>query len=188
MPGYYPGPEYSVGSKFGELRDGDKHAHDGVDYPSAAGTAIPCAADGVVVGRGTHADFGSMAIVRHEDLSTTNDEYTLYAHMPSVDQIPAIGAVVVKGQTIGVVGSTGKSSGPHLHLELITRPPDSWWSVDRPWTEGAIGLVPNDSRLDPLDDANWGMLDVYQGTGSPPENGPPAIPMCHLGCGGLRPF
>ena len=162
MGGYNPGSGFSTGSPFDQVRGGRKHK--GVDFPAPAGTAIPVAADGVVVGRGNHADYGNAAIVKHADSTSTNDIYTLYGHMPNLDSTPALGTTVTKGQTIGVVGSTGRSTGPHLHFELISLAAGTWWSATKTWSGGATGITGSTGRLDPLDDANWGSIDVYRGT------------------------
>lgn len=188
MSGYNPGSDFTVGSLYGEMR-GD-YEHNGVDYPAPAETAIPSAANGVVVGRGTHKDYGNMALVLHDDPSSLEDVYTLYAHMPDVEDIPAIGTRVTRGQTIGAVGSTGNSTGPHLHFEVIRRPAGSWWSVEEPWEGGATGLAGSVGRSNPLEGDSWGGLDVYEGTGTPPE--PPAephrIPVCWMRCNHFIPI
>lgn len=184
MPGYDPGPDFTVGSLFGVMRG--TYEHNGVDFPAPQGTPIPCAAQGVVVGRGTHGMYGNMAIVKHDDPTTSYDEYTLYAHMPGVCSIPSIGTPLARGQAVGVVGSTGNSTDPHLHIELIWQYAGTWWTVDDPWEGGAIGLVSTEWRLDPLDPYNWRGLDVYQGAGAPSVAAPPSscAPPCLIGCGG----
>jgi murein DD-endopeptidase MepM/ murein hydrolase activator NlpD len=162
MGGYNPGRGFEAGSPFDQVRGSRRHK--GVDFPAAAGTAIPVAADGVVVGRGNHDDYGNAAIVQHTDAASTNVKLTLYAHMPNLDSTPALGTQVVKGQTIGVVGNTGRSSGPHLHFELISlAPADVPWSATKTWQGGATGITGSTGRIDPLDDANWGSIDVYRG-------------------------
>ena len=163
MGGYNPGTGFQEGSPFDQLRGSRKHK--GVDFRANSGTAIPCAANGVIVGRGTHDDYGNAAIVQHEDTASTNVKFTLYAHMPNLDSTPAVGTEVTKGQTIGVVGSTGRSTGPHLHFELISlAPAEAPWSKDKPWKGGATGILGSTGRIDPLNDANWGSIDVYKGT------------------------
>lgn len=184
MGGYNPGPGFQTGSPFNQQRGNRQHK--GVDFPAAQGTAIPCAADGVVVGRGSHSEFGNTAIVKHDDAASANDKYTLYAHMPDLDSIPATGTTVAKGQTIGTVGSTGRSSGPHLHFELISLEAGTWWTAARPWTGGATGITGSTGRIDPLSDANWGSLSVHGGGTdvSGLDRGTPAVALCGLDCDG----
>lgn len=173
MPVYNPGAAFTLTSRFGEVRSAT-YVHNGVDFAAPQGTPIPSAARGVVVGRGVHADYGGMAIVKHDDPTTDYDEYTLYAHLPGICNIPSIGTQVARGQAIGVVGSTGNSTNPHLHLELIWKYAGTWWTADDPWLGDAIGLVSTQWRLDPLNPYNWGGLDVYEGEGAAGLEAPPA--------------
>lgn len=162
MGGYSPGRGFEEGSPFDQLRGSRRHK--GVDFRAQAGTPIPAAADGVVVGRGNHDDYGNAAIVQHTDSASTNVKFTLYAHMPNLDSTPALGTRVTKGQTIGVVGSTGRSTGPHLHFELISlTSAEAPWSETKTWSGGATGILGSTGRLDPLSDASWGAIDVYRG-------------------------
>lgn len=92
--------------------------HNGVDIECAAGTPIYAAADGTVVNTDTvaHTDgFGNRCIIRHAD-----GRATLYAHMIA-KALVAVGQEVKRGQLIGKVGSTGLSTGPHLHITLLDR-------------------------------------------------------------------
>jgi murein DD-endopeptidase MepM/ murein hydrolase activator NlpD len=162
MGAYFPGPGFSQGSAFGVPR-GDT-THQGVDFPADADTPIPAAADGVVVGRGFHKDYGFMVILRHAAPDTTNVLFTLYAHMPTLDRTQFPGIHVVKGEAIGVVGTTGSSTGNHLHLELLSIDPALVpWSVDDPWTGGRIGIAGTEGRIDPGNQWNWSGLDVFEG-------------------------
>lgn len=162
MGGYNPGRGFEQGSPFNQQRGSRQHK--GVDFPAAAGTPIPAAADGVIVGRGNHDDYGNAVIVQHNDSASTNVKLTLYAHMPNLDSTPAVGSRVAAGQTVGLVGSTGRSSGPHLHFELISLPTaEVPWSETKPWKGGATGITGSTGRIDPLNDANWGSIQVYRG-------------------------
>ena len=86
-------------------------AHLGVDYAAPSGTPAQTVGDGVVEFAGVQGGFGNVVIVRHG-----NNHSTVYAHLSRI-QVRK-GQSVQKGQTIGAVGSTGWSTGPHLHFEF----------------------------------------------------------------------
>ncbi|PIT74176.1 M23 family metallopeptidase [Limnohabitans sp. G3-2] len=86
-------------------------AHLGVDYAAPTGTPAQTVGDGVVEFAGVQGGFGNVVIVRHG-----NNHSTVYAHLSRI-QVRK-GQSVQKGQTIGAVGSTGWSTGPHLHFEF----------------------------------------------------------------------
>lgn len=103
-----------VSSGFGQRvdpLDGHLSNHTGVDLPAAEGTPIPAAKDGVVIASGPRGGYGNAIEVAHPDGTST-----LYAHMSGVAVTP--GEQVRTGETVGFVGQTGRSTGPHLHLEL----------------------------------------------------------------------
>ncbi len=93
---------------------GYTRAHKGVDFRASTGTPIPAAGAGRVVARGYNNGHGNYIKIRH------NASYeTLYAHMSRFAKGVVVGTTVKQGQTIGYVGSTGLSTGPHLHYEII---------------------------------------------------------------------
>ena len=93
---------------------GFTRAHKGVDFRASTGTPIPAAGAGRVVARGFNRGHGNYVKIRH------NGSYeTLYAHMSKFAKGVVVGTAVRQGQTIGYVGSTGLSTGPHLHYEVI---------------------------------------------------------------------
>ena len=98
-----------ITSVFGEKSRG---GHRGVDIAVPSGTPIGSACDGVVSFVGYDDIYGNMVKIKHDD----NTE-TLYAHASYI--LTELGKEVKKGETIAKVGSTGRSTGPHLHLELI---------------------------------------------------------------------
>jgi len=165
MGAYFPGRGFTRGSVFGDIHGNGPHR--GADFPADAGTPIPVAADGVVVGRGFQTDYGYAVIVEHDAPETINIVLTMYAHMPNLDRTPENGTRVVKGQIIGVVGSTGYSTDNHLHLELISLDRAYVpWSVEDPWTGGRLGIAGSRGRIDPANAMNWSGLDVYDGEGA----------------------
>lgn len=90
--------------------------HKGIDYAAPRGTAIYAAASGVVEKIYVSKSYGNYIRIEHE-----NDFFTAYAHMNAFADGLVKGTKVARGQVIGQVGNTGKSSGPHLHFELIHR-------------------------------------------------------------------
>jgi murein DD-endopeptidase MepM/ murein hydrolase activator NlpD len=85
--------------------------HAGIDFIAEPGTAVFAAAGGKVVSAGYHGDYGNVVDVDHD-----NGLSTRYAHLSNV--AVKEGDVVLKGQRVGSVGSTGRSTGPHLHFEV----------------------------------------------------------------------
>ncbi|MER7571311.1 transglycosylase family protein [Streptomyces sp. NPDC057806] len=102
-------PYHKAGSSW------SKGYHTGVDFPVATGTTVRSVAEGKVVGAGWEGSFGYQVVVRHSD-----GRYTQYAHLSAISV--RSGQQVGAGQRIGRSGSTGNSSGPHLHFEVRTGP------------------------------------------------------------------
>ena len=93
---------------------GFTRAHKGVDFRAPTGTPIPAAGAGRVVARGFNRGHGNFVKIRH------NGSFeTLYAHMSKFAKNVKVGTNVKQGQIIGSSGSTGLSTGPHLHYEII---------------------------------------------------------------------
>ncbi len=94
--------------------DGFNKMHRGTDFAAPMGTPIMASGDGVVKKAGWCGGGGNCIKIRH------NSTYqTIYAHMSKFARGIKTGVRVKQGQTIGYVGSTGKSTGPHLHYEVI---------------------------------------------------------------------
>ncbi|EME98319.1 M23 family metallopeptidase [Streptomyces mobaraensis NBRC 13819 = DSM 40847] len=115
-----PVDEYVIGQPFG--KDGNMWAnkHSGQDLVVPSGTAVKAVHKGVVVkaganGGGDGAAYGNAIVIKHDD-----NTYSQYAHLSSV--AVQVGQSVTAGQQIGLSGSTGNSSGPHLHFEIRTTP------------------------------------------------------------------
>lgn len=90
---------------------GQYHNHTGIDIPAPGGTPIYAAKSGVVVTSVRKGSYGNYVVISHSDGSST-----LYAHMSS--RVAREGQTVKQGQVIGYVGTTGSSTGNHLHLEV----------------------------------------------------------------------
>ncbi len=87
--------------------------HVGVDYAAPLGTPVVAVADGRVVELGWHGGYGNLIVVEHAGGYTTR-----YAHLSAYATDLAVGDEVRRGREIGFVGSTGHSTGPHLHFEI----------------------------------------------------------------------
>jgi murein DD-endopeptidase MepM/ murein hydrolase activator NlpD len=87
--------------------------HTGVDFGAPTGTAIRAAGAGVIDLAGRHGAYGNTVVIKH------GKKYkSLYAHMSRLAPGVRRGSKVNQGQVIGYVGSTGRSTGPHLHYEV----------------------------------------------------------------------
>jgi len=101
-------------SNFGYRIDpftGQNSFHEGVDFQADVGTPIVAAASGTVVAAEVHPQYGKMIEIDHG-----NGLVSRYAHASQLLVKP--GDLVVRGQKLGAVGSTGRSTGPHLHFEV----------------------------------------------------------------------
>jgi len=86
--------------------------HDGTDFPAAYGTLILATADGIVIKAGWSGEYGNLVDVQHR-----NGTVTRYAHAQEL--MVQVGQKVKKSQPLAKVGSTGRSTGPHLHYEIL---------------------------------------------------------------------
>lgn len=116
-------------SNFGYRSDpftGERAFHEGIDFISPLGTAVSAAAAGVVSMAEQQSDYGNIVEIDHG-----NGLATRYAHLSKRDV--NVGDVVLKGQKIAEVGSTGRSTGPHLHFEVLDnrQPVDPTKFLDR---------------------------------------------------------
>lgn len=104
-----------ISSGFGARADpfnGHQSQHDGVDIASSMGSPVHAVGDGVVSHSGDKAGYGMMVEITHESGLTTR-----YAHTSAV--LVRVGDRVQKGQSIALVGTSGRSTGPHLHFEVV---------------------------------------------------------------------
>jgi len=88
-------------------------AHRGVDYAAKRGTPVRATGDGKIIHRGRKGGYGKTVILRHD-----RGYSTLYAHLSRYGRGQRVGSYVKQKQVIGYVGSTGLSTGPHLHYEF----------------------------------------------------------------------
>lgn len=104
-----------IGSGFGFRADpfsGHAALHTGLDFPADTGTPIHAAAGGVVLVTNYHPQYGNMVEIDHG-----HGLVTRYAHSSKV--LVRAGDIVKRGQTIALVGTSGRSTGPHLHFEVL---------------------------------------------------------------------
>lgn len=114
-PSYAPVKKGYISSAFGKRRDpfnGRSRMHGGIDFAGPRGTEIHSVAGGVVSFVGRKGGYGNVVEIDHGDNLVSR-----YAHLNKslVDK----GAVVNKADRIALMGSTGRSTGPHLHLEIL---------------------------------------------------------------------
>ena len=95
---------------------GFSRMHKGIDFAAPVGTPVYAAGDGVVEVAGRHAAYGKYVRIRHNSVYAT-----AYAHLSRYAQGIQSGRRVTQGQLIGYVGTTGLSTGPHLHYEILER-------------------------------------------------------------------
>jgi len=90
-----------------------RRAHNGTDYVAPKGTPVSAMANGQVLAAGHQGGYGKLVVLRHP-----NGYKTFYGHLSGFAKGVRKGASVTQGQLIGYVGSTGVSTGPHLHFEM----------------------------------------------------------------------
>jgi len=104
-----------ITTAFGQSQDpfsGEGVFHSGVDISSHFGTRVDASADGIVVHAGTESGYGNEVLIDHGSGMTTK-----YGHLSRIFVV--VGQEVKRGQVIGAVGMTGRTTGPHLHYEVI---------------------------------------------------------------------
>ena len=113
--GSWPVPGYStVSSPFGYRIHpvlGVKKLHTGIDIPAPTGTPAVAVDSGKVIYSGVQGSYGNTVMIQHD-----NGLVSLYAHNSSL--VVSVGDRVKKGQVVSKIGSTGRSTGPHLHFEI----------------------------------------------------------------------
>jgi murein DD-endopeptidase MepM/ murein hydrolase activator NlpD len=110
----FPIPGAPITQPFGPNRDpftGAPGFHPGIDFGAREGTPIDAAGDGTVVFAGEESGYGNYTCINHG-----SNVATCYGHQSDI--LVQVGEHVLRGQVIGLVGSTGYSTGPHLHFEV----------------------------------------------------------------------
>jgi murein DD-endopeptidase MepM/ murein hydrolase activator NlpD len=113
-PRIWPVLSTRIGSHYGGRLDpitGESEVHLGIDIIAPKGTGIRATADGVVTVEGWQGDYGNLIVLKHPNGFTTR-----YAHLSRFMVKP--GDVVQRGDLIGLVGTTGRTTAPHLHYEV----------------------------------------------------------------------
>ena len=113
--GSWPVPGYSrISSPYGyriHPVTGASSIHTGIDIPAPTGTPVTAYDSGTVIYSGVQGTYGNTVMIRHND-----GKVTLYAHNSALNV--SVGQTVQKGQVVAKIGSTGRSTGPHLHFEI----------------------------------------------------------------------
>ena len=115
VPGGRPVESGYISSLYGQRTDpfdGNQASHHGIDFAAVAGTQVLAVADGVVSHTGTDGGYGRMVEITHG-----NGYVTRYAHNAKLLVKP--GQTVKRGDPIALMGSTGRSTGPHVHFEVL---------------------------------------------------------------------
>jgi len=110
-----PVGEGAISSYFGERSDpftGEEGFHKGLDFAGTAGEPVVAVAAGVVTWAGERSGYGTLVEINHG-----NGYITRYAHNESA--LVAVGQTVTRGEHIALMGSTGHSTGPHVHFEVL---------------------------------------------------------------------
>ncbi len=114
LPLTKPIPNAAITSRYGPRLDpflGKPAMHTGIDFRAPSGYPARATADGTVVSAGYNGGYGNMVEIDHGNGITTR-----YGHLSKIDV--QVGQVVSKGTVVGHTGSTGRSTGPHLHYEI----------------------------------------------------------------------
>ena len=102
---------------------GNRRFHSGIDIGAPSGTPVVATATGTVISAGWNGGYGKAIVIQHND-----SQQTLYGHLSEISVQP--GQQIAQGAVIGLVGSTGNSTGPHLHFEARSPGANGWVAVD----------------------------------------------------------
>ncbi|MCZ4120745.1 M23 family metallopeptidase [Streptomyces sp. H39-S7] len=110
-----PVDSYTIGASFAQAGSHWSHKHSGQDFVVPTGTQVKAVHGGTVVDAGWGGAYGNNIVIKHG-----NGTYTQYGHLSKLEV--SVGETVSTSQEIGKSGSTGNSTGPHLHFEARTTP------------------------------------------------------------------
>ena len=162
-----------ISSRFGIRRHpilGDIRKHKGTDYAADAGTPVRAIGDGTVIRRGWNNGYGNVLEIRHR-----NGFITRYGHLSRFASDVRVGSFVAIGRTVAFVGSTGLSTAPHLHFEVLVngqqRDPrtalKSTGGDPIPASERSAFATVRDRLLASIGTPNAGVAKLAMDTGSP---------------------
>lgn len=142
---------------------GEPEIHRGLDIATSGSKPLYSILDGVVHSKGTFSDGGIYLIIKDDNVSSPTYGYaTMYLHLAEVPSLP-VGARVIKGQEVAIEGTTGQSTGIHLHLEMqdLNRWNNVWhWSFIK-----SDYIDPTEYMgIDNITGTHW----IYDGTPVPP--------------------
>jgi murein DD-endopeptidase MepM/ murein hydrolase activator NlpD len=115
-----------ITSKFGwrtHPLTGNRRFHSGIDIAAPSGAPVLASGSGIVISAGWNGGYGKAIVIQHNDT-----QQTLYGHLSEISVEP--GQKIDRGTVIGLVGSTGNSTGPHLHFETRTSTTGAWVAID----------------------------------------------------------
>lgn len=112
-PMFTPTRNYNLSARYGQAGGWSRGYHTGLDFAAAPGTPVFAALAGKVIEVGDAGAYGTNIVILHD-----NGRKTRYAHLSSTDVRE--GQKVLRGEHIGAVGTTGNSTGPHLHFEVFS--------------------------------------------------------------------
>lgn len=118
--------------------------HYGVDFVVATGTAVSACGSGSIIRASEHPDFGLVVIVMHEKAEDAKYYYSLYAHLDKLHEDIKLGSDVDSGDTLGRSGNSGRSTGPHLHFEILVS--KTKLTIQ---STGPLGIKGSEYRADP---------------------------------------
>jgi murein DD-endopeptidase MepM/ murein hydrolase activator NlpD len=102
---------------------GNRRFHSGIDIAAPMGAPVVATGSGTIVSAGWNGGYGKAIVIQHNGI-----HQTLYGHLSEISV--QVGQTVTPGTVIGLVGSTGNSTGPHLHFESRTLTGNTWTAID----------------------------------------------------------